>query len=406
MFPRVQVGQDYIFKYKFKPSFGEGEYKLDFQARTNQIVGVAANPKADDTVKIGAVHLTVGELKEVEAGITENVALKGFIDSLLTNQYQNFSANLGHNDFTVNVKRAENKFDQIALYPQENDFSAFPGMELPNPIKIEGALSSKTEITKLEGPGEFKKVDTNWVWTFSPSATDVGQNYTIKFKGDAKRGGGPKDIATQQFSVTVKALKPVAGDSGIYSPWDDEAKLATPFTKVHFKINGKYQDLNGDYQIKLTLDGADYKTINEPTYDFVPTFLEMEGKKLGITIMFKSSFMRQYTQLRHDEYLIAGPPLNVGGDNTVYADEKVVKLKAGFGIEGDYSPTSGDLSIQSEGGYFDNKAAKTGDYDFTLRLVKVPPTLKKEGLPVKVTFIDPTSAQKYTKTIKIMPKKR
>src|SRR5579872_4582337 len=207
-FPRVKAGQDYIFKYKFKPMFGEGEYKLDFKAKTNQVVGVAQNAKPDDTVKIGAVHLTVGELKEVERGITENVALKGFIDSLLGDQYQNFSSNIGHNDFTVNVKRAENKFDQIALYPQEADFVAFPGMELPNPIKIEGALSSKTEISKIDGPGEFKKVDTNWVWTFNPAKTDIGQTYTVHFKGDAKRGGGPKDIASQSFSVRVEDLQP------------------------------------------------------------------------------------------------------------------------------------------------------------------------------------------------------
>src|SRR5579883_102028 len=35
MFPRVQMGQDYIFKYKFKPTFGEGTYRLRFNARTN-----------------------------------------------------------------------------------------------------------------------------------------------------------------------------------------------------------------------------------------------------------------------------------------------------------------------------------------------------------------------------------
>ena len=116
--------------------------------------------------------------------------------------------------------------------------------------------------------------------------------------------------------------------------------------------------------------------------------------------------MREYKELRSDEFVIAAPPLNVGGGGTVYVDEKVVKLKAGFGIEGDYSPTGGDLNVQAEGGYFDSKATTTSDYEFTLRLVKVPTNLKKEGLPVKVTFIDPTSSQKYTKTIKIMPKKR
>jgi hypothetical protein len=318
--------------------------------------------------------------------------------------YQNFSSNLGENDFVVNVKRQENKFDQIALYPQENDFASFPGLQIPNPIKIEGALSSKTEITKLEGPGEFTKVDTNWVWSFTPGLNDVGQNYTVKFKGDAKRGGGSKDIATQQFSVTVKSLKAVAGDSGIYYPTDEDGK-PQPYTQVHFKINGKYTDLNGDYQLRLTLDGAPYKTINEPTYDFVPTFLEMENKKLGITILFKSYFMRDYNELRHDEFTILSPPLNVGSGARVYADEKVVKLKAGYGIDPEYSPIGGDLNVQSDGNYFDNKATKTADYDFTLRLVKLPPNLKN-GFPVKVLFTDPVTGGKYPKTITILPKKR
>jgi len=404
-FPRVKMGQDYIFKYKFKPMFGEGEYKLDFKAKTNQVVGVAQNAKADDTVKIGAVHLTVGELKEVEKGITENVALKGFIDSLLGDQYRDFSSNIGHNDFIVNVKR--NVFEPIHLYPQVTDFIAFPGMELPNPIKIDGATSAKTEITKIEGPGEIKRIDTNWVWIYNPGKDAIGTNQTVKFKANANRGGGAADMANSQFSVTVKDLKPVAGDSGIYSPWDEDAKTATPFTKVHFSINGKYADLDGQYKLVLTLDGAPYKEILEPTFSFVPTFLEMEGKKLGVSIQFKSVFMHEYKELRHDEFVIAAPPLNVGGGGSrVYVDEKVVKFKAGYGIEGDYTPTGGDLTVQADGGYFDSKATKTSDYDFTLRLVKVPTTLKRDGLPVKVTFTDPTSGDKATRTITIMPKKK
>src|SRR2546421_163293 len=54
LYPRVRTGQDYIFKYKFKPSYGEGDYRLEFKARTNQVVGVAQNARPDDTVKIGA----------------------------------------------------------------------------------------------------------------------------------------------------------------------------------------------------------------------------------------------------------------------------------------------------------------------------------------------------------------
>jgi hypothetical protein len=84
----------------------------------------------------------------------------------------------------------------------------------------------------------------------------------------------------------------------------------------------------------------------------------------------------------------------------------VLKFKAGYGIEGEFTPAGGDLAVQAEGGFFDTKATKTGDYDFTLRLVKIPATLKREGLPVKVTYTDPTSGNKTTKTVTIMPKKK
>ncbi len=410
-YPRTQVGQDYIFKYKFKPNFGEGEYKLAFKAKTNQVVGVASPTNNDDTVKIGAVRLTVGELKDVEKGITENVALKGFIDSLLGNMYQNFSSNLGENDFIVNVKRAENKFDQIALYPQENDFSAFPGMDLPNPIKIEGALSSKTEITKIEGPGDFKKVDTNWVWTFNPAQSDIGQNYTVKFKGDAKRGGGPKDITTQQFSVTVKALKPAAGDSGIYVPISEDEDKPQPYTKFPFQVNGKYTDLNGFYKVVITVDGKEVKVSNEPTTSYTPVYLQDESKKLNVKILFRSEFSKDYKELRSDDFTILPPPLLVVAPaRWSIGDPVILNMKAGIGLKdaGDayQSELPGDLEVQSDGNIFDSKASKADGIKYTLRMLKPPTTVPKDGRVVSLVFRDPKSGQSVQKKIVILPKKR
>jgi hypothetical protein len=410
-YPRVKMGQDYIFKYKFKPMFGEGEYKLEFKAKTNQVVGVAQNAKNDDTVKIGAVHLTVGELKEVEKGITENVALKGFIDSLLGNQYQNFSSNLGQNDFVVNVKRAENKFDQIQMFPQEADFVAFPGMELPNPIKIEGALSSKTEITKIEGPGEFKKVDTNWVWVFNPPQGDVGQAYTVKFKGDAKRGGGPKDIATQSFSVRVEALKPAAGDSGMFAPLSEDEEKPQPYTKFPFVVNGKYTDLNGFYKVIISVDGKEVKVSNEPTASYTPVYLQDENKKLNVKILFRSQFSKDFTELKNAEYTIQAPPLLLAFPKRFeLGGSPIVKFQAGIGLEASgaeyQSELPGDLEVQSDGNIFDSKAVKGESFSYTVRLLKPPTNIKKDGMPVKVTVKDPKTGLSKTKTIVLVPKKK
>lgn len=416
MFPRTQIGQDYIFRYKFKPSFGEGEYALRFHARTNQVVGVAPGASKDDTVKIGAVRLTVGDLLEVKDGITENVQLRGFIDSLLSSQYENFSTNLGMNEFTVNVKKKEAKvFDQLAVFPQINDFNSFPTLDLPNLMRIEGAEAKGVTISKLEGPGEFVKIDTFWYWKYTPNPGEIGQTYTVKYRGAANRGGGPKDVAQSQFSVTIKGLQPV--DPLTYSPEGvvdtSEGKMVvTPYTKVPFKINGKYQDLNGTYRLRLTLDGSEFKTVNEPTYEFTPTFNEMEGKKLGVEVLFKSQFMNEFVTLKKDEFEIAPPPFEATFPKAYYeGDPMIINFKAGYGVAGHLTGIGGDLTINADGGVFDMKATKragaTDDYSYSVRLLKNPNKTDKKGKPVTVTITDPQTGQTARpKTIIFFPKKR
>jgi hypothetical protein len=406
-FPRVRTGQDYIFRYKFKPVFGEGEYALRFHARTNQVVGVAPGASKDDTVKIGAVRLTVGDLLEVKDGITENVQLRGFIDSLLNEQYANFSTNLGMNEFTVNVKKKEAKvFDQLAVHPQISDFNSFPTLDLPNLMRIEGAESRGVSISKLEGPGEFVKIDTFWYWKYTPNQGEVGQTYTVKYRGSANRGGGPKDVGQGQFSVTVKGLQPV--DALTYFPADSvDGKLdVTPYTKVPFKVNGKYQDLNGTYRIKLTLDGNEFKTVNEPTYEFTPTFGEMEGKRLGVEVQFRSQFMNEFVTLKKDEFTITAPPFNMNFPKVYYVgDPTSLTFKAGYGIEGYFTEIGSDLSVSSDGGVFETKAAKKEGVSYGIRILKNPSGIDKKGKDVSVTVTDPATGQSKSKTIRFFPKR-
>ncbi|HYM20726.1 MAG TPA: hypothetical protein VEW28_06960 [Candidatus Kapabacteria bacterium] len=411
LFPRVQMGQDYVFKYKFKPTFGEGTYKLRFNARTNQIVGVAQAHSADDTVKIGAVRLTVSELEDVEKGITENVTLKGFIDSLLTGNYSNFSTNLGANEFVVNVKRPEAKVtDQLEVFPQTADFIAFPGLQLPNPVKIQGADIKGVSISKVgPGPGDFQKVDTSWSWVYTPLSSDVGQNYTVQFKGQTNRGGGAKDIGNGSFSVSVHALQPVAGDSAVYTPTDqDDAGKNFIYSKIPLAINAKYLDLNGHYQILLTLDGAPLKTFNEPTAEFTPTFMEMEGKTLGVTVNFRTDYMKDYIQLRHDNLPIKLPPLHAKVDGpAVTPDIKIVRIIAGYGIPGQYSEVGGDLDVQSDGGAFETKATKSGaEFGYILRVVKFPQNVPAKGKEISVTLTDHTTGGSTKMAVLFMPAKR
>jgi len=407
-YTRTRVGQDYIFKYTFMPTYGEGEYRLRFDARTNQIVGVSQSASADDTVKIGAVHLTVKELREVKDGITENVALKGYIDSLLSGESQNFEANIGSNEFIVNVKKkAATVYDQLAVFPQENDFVSFPGLELPNPVKIEGAEAKGVTISKVEGPGEFVKVDTNWVWTYKPDAGAVGQTYTVKFKGTTNRGGGPKDVAVNQFSVRVNKLEPA--NAARFVP-ENKAHTGTPYTKIPFKASGKYANLDGSYRMEMYIDGNKVKETNEPSIEYTPEFLKDEGKNLEIKTYFKSVFMKNYVQLEDLNMKIAPPPFKVGPGGDVNVGDPL-SLKAALGVAGNYFEIGADeLDIESEG-YFNNKAKKLPgaanarfDFEAKMNTGKASSIRSKDGKVVNITATDPITHQSWSGQITIYPK--
>jgi predicted RecA/RadA family phage recombinase len=404
LYPRTQAGQDYTFQYSFKPTFGAGEYKLHFDARTNQVVGVTPEATVNDTVKIGSIHLTVGELREVKEGIVENVPLRGYIDSLLGGNYLNFATNVGSNEFTVNVQPPKNPvYDQLSVFPEQNDFAAFPGLELPNPIKIQGAEASKVEITKTDGPGEFVKVDTNWVWHMTPTPAMIGQTYTVRFKGSAKRGGGAKDLADGTFSVKVDKLNPT-NPAEMFYPTNKQHK-PTPFTGVPFRLNGKFAGLDGSYHTELYLNGTKIKEANEPTIEFNPERLTDEKKTLQAKVFFKSPFMKNYVPLYDTTMVIQPPPFLGGPDgNTVTAGD-LLDFKAAFGVAPNYIEIGPELEVSSDG-YFDTRAKETGPhtFEYTAKTTSKANNVPKTGKDISVTVTDTKSGQSISGTVHVDPK--
>ncbi len=405
LYPRTRAGQDYIFKYIFKPEYGEGEYKLRFDAKTNQIVGVSQNASPDDTVKIGAVKLTVKQLRDVRDGISENVGLRGYIDSLLTGQYENFTSNIGSNEFVVNVKKKEaTVFDQLAIFPQENDFAAFPSLGLPNPIKIEGAESKNVKIELAEGPGRIEKIDTNYVWIWEPGPEAAGQTYTVRLKGNAGRNGGAKDIATNTFSVSVKPLAPTGV---IFGPPRNQA-----YTGVPFVINGKHTDLNGTYKIEVFKGGERLIETSEPSVTIPKEqlmFMADEGKSLQTKISFRSPYMREWTILKDTTMKLQLPPMRVNPSVEADAGEPV-PFKAAMGIQPNFyvEIPSNDLSVTSDG-YLDAVAKKDGGkgFDFTVRMTQKANSVKeKSGKVVPVTITDTKTGQSSSMELRIFPKQQ
>jgi hypothetical protein len=405
---------DVIFKYNFKPTFGAGEYKLHFDAKTNQIVGVTQSASPDDTVKIGAVHLTVKELKEVKDNIQENISLRGYIDSLLNGGYENFAANIGSNEFTVNVKPPQ-EVDQLKIFPQEANFASFPTLDLPNAVKIEGATIGGPQgvtITKADGPGDIVKVDSNYYWTWKPDVSAVGQTYTVKLNGKANRNGAQKDQASTTFTVSVDKME--KANPSPYFPANPKTHVATPYTNVNFTADEKFANLNGSYRTELYLNGSKIATKDEPTIEYTPEFMKDEGKTLEVKAYYKSNFMKDYVPIDDQTFKIGPPPFKGVADNDGMTAGEALRVKAAYNL---IAPVNGSqykeigsdhLDIQSDG-YFETTAkkepGKDGAYFFDAKATsKVTAIKNKDGQTVNLTITDPITGQTQSSQITIMPK--
>ncbi len=408
-YPYRVDGHDYIYTYNFKPMYGQGEYQLHFDAKTNQIVGVSSQHSPDDTVKIGAVHLTVRELSEVKDGITENVTLRGYIDSLLTGLYENFATNIGSNEFTVNVK--ENPVDKVELTPEYTPFAAFGGLELWNRINVKKApLTGPRGVTmqKVDGPGEIKQVDSIWYWVWKPEPSTVGQSYTVHLKGEAHRGGGANDLADAQFPVLVNKME--FANASHYYPEDKKTHVAKPYTMLIFKANQKFKDLDGAYRTELYLNGTKVKEANESTIDYTPEFLKDEGKTLELKTYYKSSVMKDYTLVDDQTWKITSPPFLSGGGGDAEIGSDPIEIVGVLGIGGDFHEIGSDhLEVTDDRGIFNTVAKKNKDMKLHFFLQMNPSKAasvikKKDGEDVNVTITDPTTRQTQQMVVHVTPK--
>jgi hypothetical protein len=99
-----------VFSVNFKPNQGEGWYRLRFDSKTNKILGIMGGKPSDvDTVRIGNVKLTVGQLKQVRKALAkskgsgeESSRVLQYIDKLLTPGSE-FAENMGLMSFDVRV---------------------------------------------------------------------------------------------------------------------------------------------------------------------------------------------------------------------------------------------------------------------------------------------------------------
>lgn len=328
--------------------------------------------------------------------------------------------------------RAQSAAEHITAHAQEPLFNAFAGLDLPNEIRIEGARAIDVKVTQTEGPGVIELRDSQWFWHYSPSNSFTGQLYTVSFNIEDKNSA-TKNLCSSSFEVNIHKLEPLS--ESIFSPNEFEPFEATPYTKVRSRINGKYKSLDGYYKIVVRANDEAYKTFDEPYGEFTPMRND-EGKRLYITILFRSFQSKEYVQLHSLSATIHSAPLSISAPHKIRAGEEI-KIMAMSGIEGDYSiPEGSYLQVESDGyfklkalniresskkssgmGMFEEEQSKFSLYDKMLKeqdsngrptfqyilkpTAKMKPSKSEYGLPIKVTFIEPVSGQRVTKTFVI-----
>ena len=197
----------------------------------------------------------------------------------------------------------------------------------------------------------------------------------------------------------------------MYVPMSEDEDKPQPYTKFPFKVNGKYADLNGNYQIKIAIDGKEVLSRNEPTAEYTPKYLDDENKKMTVEVLFRSTYSKEFKVLRTNEFTILPPPLLVQVPSRWnIGDPIIINMKAGVGLAeagSDYqSELPGDLECTSDGNIFSDKATKVDGIKFTLRMLKPPASVPKDGKIINLIFKDPKSGRSKQKKITIFPKKR
>lgn len=104
-----------VFRVNFKPTQSEGWYRLRFESKTNQIMGViGGEPSDNDTIRIGNVKLTVKQLRSVQKFLekekddpNQQVVLE-YINKLLNpDEWPFLPGNQGANAIDVRVVRPD-----------------------------------------------------------------------------------------------------------------------------------------------------------------------------------------------------------------------------------------------------------------------------------------------------------
>lgn len=160
-----------VFRVNFKPTQSAGWYRLRFESKTNQIMGVIGQKPSDsDTIRIGNVKLTVKQLRSVQKFLMKEkddpnqAVVLSYINKLLDpNEWPYLPGNQGMNSINVRVVQPDEPppSEPIARinFPRE-DIYWYTGAPFEIPVTVGpvdgGSWRTNAGVINKDEEGRFK----------------------------------------------------------------------------------------------------------------------------------------------------------------------------------------------------------------------------------------------------------
>jgi hypothetical protein len=100
--------------------------------------------------------------------------------------------------------------DQLFVTPDFTIVKGHPRTELGNRISVKLGSSEVydgVKVTKIDGPGEIKQLDSEYFWFWNPRNGDAGKSYIVIVSASLPDGHGHKYKAAIEFSVFVTRIQ-------------------------------------------------------------------------------------------------------------------------------------------------------------------------------------------------------
>jgi len=274
-----------VFSVNFKPNRGEGWYRLRFASETNKILGVTAEPKATDTVRIGNIKLAVAQLRQVQKVLRKSTSkdtatsskVLSYIETLLTpDAYRNLPENKGFTSFNVRVVRPPAQKPQepyVSIEIQGDTIKWLEGAPLSFRVRggpVEGGAPSIQgySVSKFTGPGASAD---EYVATLANPLQTTSQSIIAKARNKAG-----KTAEQEKFLVVDKVAW--KGGEKAYGRW--RALRATIGSKYDPSSDWDMTSIRPEhYQTVVAFDGV--VVFNRPGTNFKAMGAD-DAKKLTV----------------------------------------------------------------------------------------------------------------------------